>query len=51
MENQKSWGSLVHEVAAEQFPTMHKDVPKFVALSAVAGMAYLALMPALLFMA
>ena len=51
MENQKTWGALIHEVVAEQFPSMHKDVPKFVALSAVAGMAYIALMPALLFMA
>ena len=50
MENQKTWGALINEVAAEQFPSMHKDVPHFVTLTALMGLAYVALMPALLFM-
>ena len=51
MENQKSWGALAHEVAGEMFPSMSNDVPKFIALAAVAGASYIALMPALLFLA
>lgn len=50
MENQKTWGVIAREVANEMFPSMHKDIPQFIALAAVASASYLALMPALLFM-